>query len=215
MVFLEHPMMLIGGAMLGGAMLGGAMIVRPMVAPGQGDEPVPDDAGLMARFATGDGPAFEALYRRHRGVLYNYIRRLTPPGDAEEIFQDVWMAVVKSSSQYVPSARFTTFLFAIAHRRIADFYRRRGRRREDVLSEELRDEAQGPEAMAQNAALGAALSAAVGQLPREQREAFLLRAEAGLSVEEIAAVTGVPYETAKSRLRYANRVLREKLDAWK
>jgi RNA polymerase sigma-70 factor (ECF subfamily) len=184
-----------------------------MVAAGQGDEPIPNDAGLMARFAAGDGPAFEALYRRHRGVLYNYIRRLTPPGEVEEIFQDVWMAVVKSSSRYVPTARFTTFLFAIAHRRIADFYRRR--RPEGALSEELHDEASGPEAMAQNAALGAALAAAVGTLPREQRETFLLRAEAGLSVEEIAEVTGVPFETAKSRLRYANRTLREKLDAWK
>jgi RNA polymerase sigma-70 factor (ECF subfamily) len=192
-----------------------AMTVGPMVAAGQGDEPVPDDAGLMARFAAGDGPAFEALYRRHRGVLYNYIRRLTPPGEVEEIFQDVWMAVVKSSSQYVPTARFTTFLFAIAHRRIADFYRRRGRRPEGALSEELRDEASGPEALAQNAALGAALAAAVGKLSRVQREAFLLRAEAGLSVEEIAEVTRVPFETVKSRLRYANRFLREKLDAWK
>jgi RNA polymerase sigma-70 factor (ECF subfamily) len=192
-----------------------AMILGPMVAAEQGGEPVPDDAGLMARFAAGDGAAFEALYRRHRGVLYNYIRRLTPPAEVEEIFQDVWMAVVRSSSHYVPTARFTTFLFAIAHRRIADFYRRRSRRPESALPEELQDGASGPEAMAQNAALGAALAAAVAELPHAQREAFLLRAEAGLSVEEIAEITGVPFETAKSRLRYANRVLREKLDAWK
>ena len=159
------------------AMIGDTMIVGPMVAAGQGDESVPDDASLMASFAAGDGPAFEALYRRHRVVLYNYIRRLTPPSVTDEIFQDVWMAVVKSRSQYVPVARFTTFLFAIAHRRIADFYRRR--RPQEALSEELRDEASDPAAMAQNAALGAALSAAVGQLPHPQREAFLLRAEWG------------------------------------
>lgn len=190
-----------------------AMTIGPMVAAGQGDEPAPDDAGLMARFAAGDGPAFETLYRRHRAGLYNYIRRLTPPGVTEEIFQDVWMAVVKSSSHYMPTARFTTFLFAIAHRRIADFYRRR--RPEGALSEEMPDDARGPDAMAQNAALGAALAAAVSQLPHVQREAFLLRAEGGLSVEEIAEVTGVPYETAKSRLRYANSALRQKLDGWR
>jgi RNA polymerase sigma-70 factor (ECF subfamily) len=191
------------------------MILRPMVAAGPEEAPASslDDAGLMARFAAGDGPAFEQLYRRHRGGLYNYIRRLAPQGEAEEIFQEVWMAVVKSSGHYAPTARFTTFLFAIAHRRVADFYRRR--RPEGALPEELHDGGRSPEAMAQNAALGVALSLAVNQLPREQREAFLLRAEAGLSVEEIAEVTGVPRETAKSRLRYANRALREKLDAWK
>jgi RNA polymerase sigma-70 factor (ECF subfamily) len=193
------------------------MMIGPMVATGQGGAPgVPlDDAALMARFAAGDGPAFEQLYRRHRGALYNYIRRLAPRDEIDEIFQEVWMAVVKSSPHYSASARFTTFLFAIAHRRVADLYRRGARRPESALPEELPDSGRGPEALAQNAALGAALSAAVNLLPREQREAFLLRAEAGLSVEEIAEVTGVPQETAKSRLRYANRALREKLEAWK
>ena len=190
------------------------IMVGPMVATGQGGGPEApvDDAVLMARFAAGDGPAFEQLYRR---PLYNYIRRLAPREEIDEIFQDVWMAVVKSSAHYAATARFTTFLFAIAHRRVADLYRRGARRPETALPEELPDMGRGPEALAQNAALGAALSAAVGCLPREQREAFLLRAEAGLSVEEIAEVTGVPHETAKSRLRYANRSLREKLDAWK
>ena len=52
---------------------------------------------------------------------------------------------------------------------------------------------------------------AVGQLPAEQRDAFLLKAEADLSVEEIAAITGTSFETAKSRLRYARSKLRELL----
>lgn len=58
---------------------------------------------------------------------------------------------------------------------------------------------------------GEALIAAVGQLPPDQREAFLLQAEAGMSVEEIAAATGVNFETAKSRLRYARASLRRQL----
>jgi RNA polymerase sigma-70 factor (ECF subfamily) len=52
------------------------------------------------------------------------------------------------------------------------------------------------------------------ELPLEQREAFLLRAEGGLTPGDIAVVTGVPYETAKSRLKYANRALRLKLEGW-
>ena len=56
-----------------------------------------------------------------------------------------------------------------------------------------------------------ALLAAVAALPQEQREAFLLREETGLTVEEIARVTDVPVETAKSRLRYAVRKLKKSL----
>src|ERR1700761_7830671 len=86
---------------------------------------VPDDAALMARFATGDASAFEQLYRRHRAPLYRYIVRMSPPrADADEVFQEVWMAVVRSCGRYQPSARFVTFLFAIAHRRVADQARR-------------------------------------------------------------------------------------------
>jgi RNA polymerase sigma-70 factor (ECF subfamily) len=67
----------------------------------------------------------------------------------------------------------------------------------------------------ENAALAAALGRAVASLSHEHREAYLLRVEGELSVEEIAAVTDVPFETAKSRLRAANRALREKLGDWK
>ena len=54
---------------------------------------------------------------------------------------------------------------------------------------------------------------AIAQLPVDQKEAFLLKEEAGLGVEEIANTTGVPFETAKSRLRYAYRKLKQTLEA--
>jgi RNA polymerase sigma factor (sigma-70 family) len=177
---------------------------------------VPDDAALMARFATGDTSAFEQLYRRHRAPLYRYIVRLTPHRvDADEVFQEVWMAVVRSCERYQPSARFVTFLFAIAHRRIADQARRAGRFSKVQISESVVDQGAGPQILAEGAALAMAVQAAVGQLPLVQRETFLLHAEGDLTVQEIADVTGAPYETVKSRLKYANQTLREKLKAWK
>jgi RNA polymerase sigma factor (sigma-70 family) len=176
---------------------------------------VPDDAALMARFATGDTSAFEQLYRRHRAPLYRYIVRLTPHrADADEVFQEVWMAVVRGCERYQPSARFVTFLFAIAHRRVADRARRTGRFSEVEISENTVDQRAGPQVLAESTALSIALQAAVSQLPLAQRETFLLRAEGDLTVQEIAAVTGAPYETVKSRLKYANQSLREKLKAW-
>ena len=68
-----------------------------------------------------------------------------------------------------------------------------------------------PDRNAENSQLGAQLRAAIGALPPEQRDAFLLYEESGLSVEQIAAVTGVGAETAKSRLRYAVAKLRAAL----
>ena len=186
-----------------------------LVVTGEGAGPAPpDDAALMLRYAGGDAGAFEQLYRRHRGGLYRYILRLAP-GDADEIFQEVWMAVIQGRARYTPTARFATFLFAIAHRRIADRFRQAARRPLGVMPEDVRDDGLTPLAQIENAALAAALAAAVAALSHEHREAFLLRLEGELSVEEIAAVTGVPFETAKSRLRAANRSLREKLGVWK
>jgi RNA polymerase sigma-70 factor (ECF subfamily) len=71
-----------------------------------------------------------------------------------------------------------------------------------------------PDIQANNAALGVDLLVAIDALPLPQREAFLLRAEGGLSVDEIAAVTGANRETAKSRLRFAVSRLRSVLEPW-
>ena len=72
-------------------------------------------------------------------------------------------------------------------------------------------EYQRPDRVAEFIEQQSALLAAVAALPQEQREAFLLREETGLTVEEIARVTDVPVETAKSRLRYAIRKLKKSL----
>jgi RNA polymerase sigma-70 factor (ECF subfamily) len=175
-----------------------------------------DDAALMVRYQGGDGRAFEALYHRYRAPLYRFIaRQLRDRGEADEVFQEVWLAVVKGRERYQPTARFVTFLFAIAHRRIADRARKAIRRAETAMPDDAPDAGLGPARLAEGAALGMALAGALATLPPEQRTAFLLRAEGDLTVEEIAAITGVPFETAKSRLKYANRALREKLDGWR
>jgi RNA polymerase sigma-70 factor (ECF subfamily) len=194
------------------------LVWQPALAVGQ-EAPAAiasDDGALMARYRGGDGQAFEILYRRHRAPLYRFIAgQIRDRSAADEIFQEVWLAVVKGRERYRPTARFVTFLFAIAHRRIADRARKAIRRAETAIPADAPDRALGPARLAEGAALGTALAAALAALPPEQRATFLLRAEGDLTVAEIAAVTGVPFETAKSRLKYANRALREKLDAWR
>ncbi|MDE1987180.1 MAG: sigma-70 family RNA polymerase sigma factor [Alphaproteobacteria bacterium] len=173
----------------------------------------------MSRFRDGDADAFEVLYRRHRAGLHRFARRLAP-NDADEIFQDVWLAVIKGKRRYVPTARFVTYLFTIAHHRAVERLRKRGHMPilETSDGDEgfvAQDENLDPLGSAVNAELGRALGEAIDLLPLAQREAFLMQAEGGLSLEEIAEASGTSRETVKSRLRYASRKLRRALEMWK
>lgn len=178
-----------------------------------------DDMALMLRYRDGDVRAFELLYGRHKGPLYRYLKRLCHDAAiADDLFQEVWGKVIASRDRYEPRAQFNTFLFRIAHNCAVDYFRRAGRqqmgRMDDVdeLQESLADTPSiEPEVQASEAQVRASYRQALEQLPAEQREAFLLYEESGLSLEDIGRITGVAMETAKSRLRYAFRKLRTAL----
>jgi RNA polymerase sigma-70 factor (ECF subfamily) len=180
------------------------------------------DEALMSRYAAGDVRAFESLYARHVMRIWRFIRRSV--GDAalaDDLMQDVWFTVAREASRYRPKARFTTWLFTLARNRIIDHVRATRRQALmrsadpqaglDALAADPADE---PLRRALSAEDAAALLAAVEGLPFEQREAFLLSAEGELSMEEIATVTHVSFETAKSRLRYARARLRRSLQEY-
>jgi RNA polymerase sigma-70 factor, ECF subfamily len=178
-----------------------------------------DDAGLMLRYRDGDSAAFSALYAQYKGPLYRYLlRHVRNAGAAADLFQEVWSHLVAARARYEPRAKFATFLFHIAHNCAVDFFRRDVNLRRAIPlhedSPQLEPEVpehQRPDRLAEFVEQQSALLAAVAALPQEQREAFLLREETGLSIEEIARVTDVPVETAKSRLRYAIRKLQKSL----
>jgi RNA polymerase sigma-70 factor (ECF subfamily) len=188
----------------------------------------PDDAAedsdesLMLRYAGGDIAAFDALYARHELGVWRYVfRSVRVQAVADDLLQDVWFAVARSAPTYTVSARFKTWLFTMAHNRLVDYFRT-ARHHVSIDGDEdgeggglgetlAADSGFGPLRRLESSEQAAALIAAVERLPREQREAFLLQAEAGLSVDEIAAATGVNFETAKSRLRYARNSLRQQL----
>lgn len=179
------------------------------------------DETLMLAYRDGDAAAFEVLYARHRGRLFRYLLHQCAQRDqADEIFQEVWMSVIRARSGYEVSARFTTWLFRIAHNRLIDVYRARGRLAEfeiDACDSEgdppiqQAPVSEQPEQIYERALVAGNMVAAIEALPAPQREAFLLAAEAGLTVEEIGNATGAGYETAKSRLRYAYARLRREL----
>jgi RNA polymerase sigma-70 factor (ECF subfamily) len=184
------------------------------------------DEELMERYRDGDAGAFDVLYHRHKGGLFRYLSRLCKkPGVAEDLFQDVWSNLIRSRERYQARAKFTTFLYQIAHNRAIDHLRRvpelrlvSGHPGQDDPDDDDPPEAAipadpsaQPEEMVARKRLAARLLEGIAGLPAPQREAFLLREEAGLTLEQIAEATGVTTETAKSRLRYAVAKLREGL----
>jgi RNA polymerase sigma-70 factor, ECF subfamily len=180
------------------------------------------DEDLMLAYARGRTDAFEALYARHRKAVYRYVIRHCGNGaTADELFQDVWMNLIRARGTYTPTAQFSTWLYTLAHHRLVDHWRASGLVRamsmdgdDDVDNTIAAIPAPGahtPEHLFGNRQVGERLHAALACLPPVQRDAFLLQQESGLSLAEIAALTGVGVETVKSRLRYAVAKLRATL----
>ncbi|MCH9693994.1 MAG: RNA polymerase sigma factor [Gammaproteobacteria bacterium] len=176
---------------------------------------IPEDSALMLRYQDGDTAAFETLYRRHNDALYRYLMRMCRHrATAEDVFQEVWGKIIKARSSYRPTAKFTTFLYRVAHNCFIDHVRRNKRHSGAAeLEPELHaDPQESPETTTERSLARERLHIALLDLPEEQRDAFLLHEEAGLSVEQIAHVTGSNRETAKSRLRYAVKKLRTAIE---
>ncbi len=180
-----------------------------------------DDADLMLRYAHGEARAFDLLYARHKGPLYRYLlRQCRDRAVADDLFQDVWDRVIRSRKHYQIRAKFATFLYRIAHNCAVDQFRSRARRRDDQ-SDPVEDsadtlaapDAERPDRQLADAQFRDAFQRAMDTLPDEQRAVFLLYEESGLALDEIAEITGVGMETAKSRLRYAVSKLRKTLGA--
>lgn len=181
------------------------------------DAQQPDEA-LMLLFGEGDSGAFELLYYRHKGGIYRYIKRhVGLLVDGDELFQEVWAKVIKAASSYRVTAKFTTWLYTIAHHCVVDALRKHRQKFEPLLDEqgEEVDEVMVCSAQSENPMSSVSLQQQVDKLltvlatlPLEQREVFLLKHEAGLGVKDIAEIVGIGEETAKTRLRYAMKKIR-------
>ena len=172
---------------------------------------VPEDSSLMLRYRDGDVAAFEVLYRRHNDAVFRYLLRLCQRRDtAEDVFQEVWGKIVKARDSYRPTAKFSTFLYRVAHNCFIDHVRRNKRHIHAQIfePENQPDPSEQPEALTERSLARRRLNAALLNLPDEQRDVFLLHEEAGLNLDEIASITDTNRETTKSRLRYAVKKLR-------
>jgi RNA polymerase sigma-70 factor (ECF subfamily) len=182
---------------------------------------------LMLRFRNGDVRAFEILLARHRQSIFEFILRSVGPhntAQAEDLTQETFLRVVKQASTYEQRAKFTTWLYTLARNLCIDASRRAKHRRAqslDSADEEgnsLLDRTAAPNPAVDRQVISRQLQTrleqAIGTLPDDQREVFLMRESADLSFKEIADIIGVSENTVKSRMRYALEKLRAALDEY-
>jgi RNA polymerase sigma factor (sigma-70 family) len=192
-----------------------------------------DEPALLLAFLAGDAAAFAQVYDQHEKHCFDFVRRLLAPADeatAEDVHQEVWLAVARAAASFdAGKARFVTWLFTIARNKVMDHFRRTAGEAamttslgppvddtdDDKMPEIADPHAISPELVAHNRQLAAALLREVQALPFVQRETFVLFAQQDLSLEEVAHITQVGVETAKSRLRYARAALRANLAGWR
>ena len=187
------------------------------------------DEDLMLAYAGGDAAAFDVLYARHEAALYRFVRRLLGSAlaaQADEVFQDAWLRIVAARGSFrSQGAAWRTWAFTIAHNLAMDRLRVSGREVAvdsesdsdapmEWLMARLDHVAPSSEELAFWRAAGAQLLHCLEDLPAPQRAAFLLHHEDGASVEDLAQRLSLPFETAKSRLRYALRKLRGCMGAY-
>jgi RNA polymerase sigma factor (sigma-70 family) len=155
------------------------------------------DESLIGRLARGDGAAFELLYRRHELRTWRYLERnVGSRAIADGLLQDVWFAVARDATSFDSNGRFATWLFAIAHQRINEYAKNTRAHPNPAPA--------APEPQSQ-------LTKTLAQLPREQRDSYLLQMEGELTVDEISSVTHCAAEMTQARLHYARTKLSELL----
>lgn len=183
---------------------------------------LPDET-LMERYRDGEVAAFDVIVRRHRRPVFSFLRRIVPNNAlAEELLADVFLRLHRGARGYVPSARFTTFLYTVAWRTALNA-KDKARHQLDTgvggdADLDARSPAAGPVPLASDPERQVQVLEALASLERElaaipegHRAAFILYYHHGQSCAEVADCLGITAAEAKGRLAYARRLLRERL----
>ena len=196
-------------------------------------QPQPDQV-LMLAYAKGDTTAFDVLYGKHKTAVYRFfLRQNLSVAVAEELCHDTWLKLIDNRTSYQAKALFTTYLFTIARRIAIDH-----RQKKSVLlaKQAIKDnlvnmdnltnqQSSAPQLKEENnqqpqletitnSSLAIAIKQQIAALPYQQREVFLLKQEAGFSIEEIAKITFEKKEKVKSCWRYALQKMRKGLSLY-
>jgi RNA polymerase sigma-70 factor (ECF subfamily) len=174
------------------------------------EQPARTDEQLMVAFASGQVEAFDELFSRYKQPVFGFFRRrLSEPSQsqADELTQETFLAVLRASSRYQPSALFRTWLYAIGFKILRANHRKTAFRATFLGSSDR-------ETAIENSILAdVMIRQAMGKLDRLEQEILMLREFEQLGYAEIAELLNLPVNTVRSRLFRARMALREILSA--
>ncbi len=180
--------------------------------PGAGVPTLDMEASLVRRAAAGDEGAFEGLYRRHVGRIHSLVRRMTDPGLADELTQDVFVRAWDKLATFRGESAFGTWLHRLAVNVVLTQRRRDRTERDWLLPNDDILPSLGQHAVHPGVAMD--LEGAMARLPEGGRQVFILHDIEGWTHEEIAEHLGTVAGTSKSQLSRARASLRRMLDGY-
>ena len=183
------------------------------------------DLRLVERAQRGDTSAYDVLVTRHRGRIYAMIRNMIHhETEAWDLSQEVFIKAWQALPRFEAKARFTTWLYRIAHNVVYDFTRKRkiesvGELNDEIFDRERIDSAstttpsggESPDVSLSLGELRIKIEAALARLSSEHREVVVLKDVQGLAYKEIADVMSCSIGTVMSRLFYARQKLQTML----
>ena len=175
-----------------------------------------EDAELLRKVADGDEAAVEALYNRYGRACFALARRILDDAQlAEDVVQQVFLALWQGSGYDASRGAVSTWLLSVTHHKAVDSVRRESNRRKRLAGEQVLLETAaagpGPDDEAWATLRAERTRDGLRGLPAEQREVLLLAYYGGYTQREIAEMTGLPLGTVKSRTLTAMRKLRDVL----
>lgn len=170
------------------------------------------DEHLIQQFVQGDLQAFDSLYNRYIKAVYKRVRYVVPETDVEDVTQEVFIAALKSLPSFRGEAQFSTWLRTLTNNKVAEYYRKRSRKKETMQVDLEHAEKRGDRVHASKLEDRIALQNAVNNLPDQYREVIILRFAEGMQFNDIASLLKQNPEATKSLFRRAMSALRKKLD---
>ena len=182
------------------------------------------DDELMAAFIVGDSTAMEALYLRYRQSVYSWLLRMTgDAAEAEDIYQDVWLKVIRHAADY-RSGSFRAWLWQIVRNKATDRMRKmspslildspisaEGESEETIVDQLSDDRAADALMQIEEVERRRVVCEAIEALPMAQREVILLRVNGELPFKEIADMLAAPMGTVLARMHKAVKSLKDTL----
>lgn len=170
------------------------------------------DVLLMKEVATGDEAALRMLIQKWQNPLINFFyRSLQSREQAEDLTQTLFIKLYQAAPRYKATAKFSTYLFAIARRLLINEYRRSQRKPLDLVDPaEMKGSVSGRKEL-ETMEIEEAFQLALRELPENHREALLLYKQQELSYQEISEILGVPESSVKTWIFRGRQRLRESL----